>query len=75
MKVSGKLAISEIIISDHAAQRWSQRINPGEELTPEGIAFLLRIYLNTEQIEWLYPYSLGALMNSPCKTPKPLLPG
>lgn len=59
MKLKGEFDVSEIFASDHAVMRWSQRINPGEKLLPEELAFLLWMYLIIDQIEWLSPQNLG----------------
>jgi hypothetical protein len=59
MKVKDKLDVTEIYVSDHAAMRWSQRVDPGAKPAPEEIAFLLWLYLITGEIEWLTPQNLG----------------
>jgi len=59
MKVKDIFDVTEIFVSDHAAMRWSQRVDPGDKPAPEEITFLLWLYLITDQIEWLIPQNLG----------------
>lgn len=55
MQALKPLSIEKIMVSQHAADRWSQKINPGENLEPEDISFLLWYYLENDLIECLGP--------------------
>lgn len=58
LKIEGKI-VDKIIVTQHAADRWSEKIDPGEKYEPAGIAFLLWFYLEKELIHWIAPKSYG----------------
>lgn len=51
--------INKIVVTHHAAIRWSQRINKGEILSFEEISLLLTLYLESGHIEQIGPKDFG----------------
>lgn len=51
--------IEEIVVTRHAVIRWSQRINPGENLDPEELSQSLTTCLEKGHIDWIGPKEYG----------------
>ena len=59
MQEQRKNVVSEIMITYHAVNRWAERINLGEKLTPEDISKLLKHSIIGKRIKWLDPKGYG----------------
>ena len=59
MQEQRKNVVSEIMVTHHAVNRWAERINPGEKLTPEDISKLLKYSIMGKGIKCLEPKEYG----------------